>query len=132
MLGGGRSGPRPSPSLSQPKAWLDKSSGDFWLSGEIHNGGRGLCDSPAVEVAVIDELGSVDGRFEVAATPTEIGRGEEAQFSGKYFAPVGNKVSWQAIPRCNGTAGVTYGAGKRGSLHITHSRTVRSKRLRTQ
>lgn len=126
------SGPRPSPSLGSPKAWLDHSSGDFWFSGTIRNGGKGLCDAPAVEVAVIDELGSVDGNFEVSASPSEIGRGEGAEFSGKYFAPVGNKMSWEAIPRCYSTVGAIYGARKRGTLRITHSRTVRSKKLRTQ
>lgn|GEM_PF-3860255 len=121
----------PSPSLRQSKAWIDHPNGDFWISGTMHNGGRGLCDAPAVEVAVIDELGSVNGRFEVAATPPGIGKGEDAQFSGKSFAPVGDKLSWEATPRCGSTIGAIYGARKRGSLHITHSRRVPSKRLKT-
>jgi len=124
-------GPRPSPSLSSPKAWVDNGSGDFWFSGVVRNGGKGLCDAPAVEVAVIDELGSVDGNFELPASPGEIGRGEGAEFSGKYFAPVGNKLSWVAVPRCYSTVGAVYGARKRGTLRITHSRTVRAKKLRT-
>ena len=97
----------------------------------MRNGGGGPCDAPTVEVAVIDELGSVNGRFEVAATPSGIGKGEDAQFSGKSFAPVGDKLSWEATPRCGSAIGAIYGARKRGSLRITHSRVVPPKKLKT-
>ena len=121
----------PSPTLRQPKAWIDNPRGDFWISGTMRNSGRGLCNAPTVEIAVIDELGSVDGRFEIAATSAEIGKGEEAQFSGKHFAPVGEKLSWEATPRCGSAIGAIYGARKRGSLRITHSRVIRPKKLKT-
>ncbi len=121
----------PSPTLRQPKAWIDHPGGDFSIAGILRNGGRGLCDSPVVEVTVINEMGGIDGRFEVAAAPTEIGKGEQAQFSGKYFAPVGDKLSWEATPRCGSTIGAIYGARKRGSLRITHNRIVPSKKLKT-
>ena len=96
----------------------------------MRNGGRGLCDLPTVEVAVIDELGRVDGRFELVAAPNGINKGEDAQFSGKYFAPIGDKLSWEATPRCGSSIGAIYGARKRGSLKITHSRVIRSKKLK--
>ena len=110
----GRTGQRvqrptlPSPSLQQPKAWIDHPRGDFWISGTMRNGGRGLCATPVVEVAVVDELGRVDGRFELPAAPSEIGKGEDAQFSGSHSAPVGDKLSWEATPRCGSLR--TYGA----------------------
>ena len=126
-----KSAPRPSPSLKNAKAWLDH-RGDFWLSGVIHNGGKGLCETPGAEIAVIDELGSVDGRFEVTAKPNDLGRGEDAEFSGKYFAAIGDKLSWEATPRCQGMSGIIYGARKRGTLKIPHSRTIRTKRLRAK
>ena len=121
----------PSPSLQRPKAWIDHPNGDFWISGTLRNGGGGLCDAPAVEITVIDELGSVDRRFEVAVTSSGLSKGEDAQFSGKSFAPVGGKMSWEATPRCSSTIGAIYGARKRGSLRITHSRIVPSKKLKT-
>jgi len=121
----------PAPSLRQPKAWVEYPSGNFWISGTMRNGGRGLCDSPAVEVAVMDALGRVDGRFELSAAPNGINKGEDAQFSGSYSVPVGDKLSWEATPRCSSTIGAIYGARKRGSLRIPHSRVIRSKKLKT-
>lgn len=121
----------PSPSLRQPKAWVEYPSGNFWISGTMRNGGRGLCNAPAVEIAVIDELGRVDGRFELAATPNDINKGEDAQFSGSRSVPIGDKLSWEATPRCGSDIGAIYGARKRGSLRIPHSRIVPSKRLKT-
>ena len=120
----------PSPSLRQPKVWVEYPSGNFWISGTMRNGGRGLCDSPAVEVAVMDELGRVDSRFELAATPNGINKGEDAQFSGNHSVPIGDKLSWEATPRCGSTMGAIYGARKRGSLRIPHSRVIRSKKLK--
>lgn len=113
------------------KSWIDR-RGDFWLSGIIRNGGKGTCETPGAEIAVIDELGSIDGQFELMAKPGDLARGEEAEFSGKYFAPIGDKLSWEATPRCSGTTGVFHGARKRGTLKIPHSRTVRTKRTRTK
>jgi hypothetical protein len=97
----------------------------------MRNGGRGLCDAPTVEVAVIDELGRVSGRIELAAAPNGINKGEDAQFSGSSSAPLGNKLSWEATPRCGSTVGAIYGARKRGSVRIPHSRIVPSKKLKT-
>ena len=120
----------PSPSLKQPKAWVEYPSGNFWISGTMRNGGRGLCDAPTVEVAVINELGKVDGRFELSAAPNDIGKGEDAQFSGSHSVPIGDKLSWEATPRCSSAIGAIYGARKRGSLRIPHSRVVPSKKLK--
>jgi hypothetical protein len=121
----------PSPSLKQPKAWVEYPSGNFWISGTMRNGGRGLCDAPTVEVAVIDELGRANDRFELSAVPNGINKGEDAQFSGSRSAPLGDKLSWEATPRCGSTIGAIYGARKRGSLRIPHSRVVPSKKLKT-
>jgi len=121
----------PSPSLSQPKAWIEYPSGNFWISGTLRNGGRGLCNAPAVEIAVMNELGKVDGRFELSAAPGDIGKGEDAQFSGNHSVPIGDKLSWEATPRCGSAIGAIYGARKRGSLRIPHSRVIRSKKLKT-
>lgn len=118
---------RPSPSMKGTKAWIDR-RGDFWLSGVIHNGGKGICEAPGAEVAVIDELGSIDGQFEISAAPNNLGRGEDAEFSGKHFTPIGDKLSWEATPRCSGTTGVIYGARKRGKLTISRHRTLRMRR----
>lgn len=124
--------PRPSPSLKGAKAWIDRPRGDFWFSGIIRNGGKGLCETPGVEITIIDELGSIDGQFELTAKLADLGRGGEAEFSGKYFSPIGDKLSWEATPRCSGLTGVFHGARKRGTLKIPHSRTVRTKRPRTR
>ncbi len=121
----------PSPSLKQPKVWVEYPSGNFWISGTMRNGGRGPCDAPTVEVAVIDELGKVDGRFELSAAPNDIGKGEDAQFSGSHSVPIGDKLSWEATPRCSSAIGAIYGARKRGSLRIPHSRVVPSKKRKT-
>jgi Domain of unknown function (DUF4124) len=126
-----KSAPRPSPSMKGAKAWIDQ-RGDFWFSGIIRNGGKGTCETPGAEIAIIDELGSIDGQFELTAKPGDLARGEEAEFSGKYFSPIGDKLSWEATPRCSGITGVFHGARKRGTLKIPHSRTVRTKRLRTK
>jgi hypothetical protein len=82
-------------------------------------------------VAVIDELGKISGRFELAANPNGINKGEDAQFSGSRSAPLGNTLSWEATPRCGSAIGAIYGARKRGSVRIPHSRIVPSKKLRT-
>ena len=120
----------PSPSLKPPKAWIEYPSGKFWISGSLRNGGRGLCDTPTVEVAVIDELGRVNERLELTATPNGIDKGEDAQFSGSSSTPLGTTLSWEATPRCSSTVGAIYGARKRGSLRIPHSRVVPSKKLK--
>jgi hypothetical protein len=116
--------PRPSPSLGRPKAWLDR-NGRLRLSGTIRNGGKGLCESPAVEVVVFDESGSPDGDFATAAFPNVIARGEEAQFEGEYLTPVGNSLSWDALPRCDSAVGVVYGARKRGTVSLKRHRRLR-------
>ncbi|MGE0822827.1 MAG: DUF4124 domain-containing protein [Candidatus Binatia bacterium] len=124
--------PLPSPTLRQPKAWIDKTRGDFWIQGAVHNGGKGTCDSPAIEVTVIDEMGSVDGTFEVLAASKELSKGEDVQFMGKHFAPVGDKLTWEATPRCDSEMGALYGPRKRGSLKITHHRKLRLKTYKTK
>lgn len=118
-----------SPHLSRTKAWITR-TGRLQLSGVIRNNGKGLCDAPAVEVVVFDDNGNVDGSFQTAASSTAIARGEEARFDDEYFTPVGASLSWEAAPRCGAAEGVVYGAPKRGELKITHSRTVRLKKLR--
>lgn len=118
--------PLPSPSLARPKAWLDRMTG-FWLSGAIKNSGKGLCEFPAVEVTVFDELGSVDGNFEIPAAPDAIARGDTAAFEGKYFTPVGDSMSWEAVPRCGPTDNVTYGARKRGTLSLNRNMKLRTR-----
>ena len=128
----GKPAPRPSPSMKGAKAWIDRRRGDFWFSGIIRNGGKGICETPGAEITIIDELGSIDGQFELTAKPGDLGRGGEAEFSGKYFAPIGDKLSWEATPRCSGLTGVFHGAQKRGKLKILHSRTVRTKRTQTK
>jgi Domain of unknown function (DUF4124) len=128
----GKPAPRPSPSIKGAKAWIDRPRGDFWFSGIIRNGGKGICETPGAEITIIDELGSIDGQFELTAKPGDLGRGGEAEFAGKYFSPIGDKLSWEATPRCSGLTGVFHGAQKRGTLKIPHSRTVRTKRTRTK
>lgn len=123
--------PRPSPSLGRPKAWLDR-NGRLRLSGTIRNSGKGMCESPAIEVTVFDENGSVDGDFATAASPSEIARGEEARFEGEYLTPVGDSLSWDALPRCDSAAGVAYGARKRGTLSLKQHRTLRLKTFKTK
>ena len=129
--GGGGRQPRPSPTLGRPKAWLGR-NGRLRLSGTIRNGGKGICESPAIEVVVFDESGSIDGNFETTAFPHEIGRGEEAQFEGEYLTPVGDFLSWDAIPRCDSSEGAIYGAHKRGTVSLNRRRTLRLKKFRTQ
>ena len=123
--------PRPSPSLGRPKAWLDR-NGRLRLSGAVRNSGKGMCESPAIEVTVFDENGSVDGNFATAAAPSEIGRGEEARFEGEYLTPVGDSLSWDALPRCDSAAGLVYGARKRGTVSLKQHRTLRLKKFKTQ
>jgi len=123
--------PRPSPSLGRPKAWLDH-NGRLRLSGAVRNSGKGMCAAPAVEVTVFDENGSIDGNFATAAFPGEIARGEEAQFAGEYLTPVGDSLSWDALPRCDSAGGVVYGARKRGTVSLKHHRTLRLKKFKTQ
>jgi hypothetical protein len=128
----GLSAARPSPSLKGAKAWIDWPRKDFWFSGTIRNGGKGICETPGAEITIIDELGSVDGKFELTAKPGDLGRGEEAELSGKYFSPIGDKLSWEATPHCSGLTGVFHGAPKRGKLKIPRSRTVGPKGSRTK
>jgi len=123
--------PSPSPSLGKPKAWLDR-NGRLRLSGTIRNSGKGRCESPSVEVVVFDDNGSVDGNFETAAFPNELGRGDEAQFEGEYLTPVGDSLSWDAIPRCDSSEGVVYGAHKRGTVSLYKHRKLRVKKFKTK
>jgi hypothetical protein len=120
-----------SPRLNRPKAWIEN-NGRLRLSGVIHNAGRGQCDAPSVEVVIFDDNGSEDGHFVTAAALDTIAYGAEARFEGEYFTPVGDALSWQAAPRCGAAEGTVYGASKQGTLTITHSRTVRLKRLRSR
>lgn len=122
-----KSASRPAPSLKGAKAWIDWPRKDFWFSGVIRNGGKGICETPGAEITIIDELGSVDGQFELTAKPGDLARGAEAEFSGKYFSPIGDKLSWEATPRCSGLTGVFHGAQKRGTLKIPRSRTIGPK-----
>ncbi len=123
--------PRPSPSLGHPKAWLDR-NGRLRLSGAVRNSGKGMCEAPAVEVTVFDENDSIDGNFATAASPSEIGRGEEARFEGEYLTPVGDSLSWDALPRCDSAAGLVYGARKRGTVSLKQHRTLRLKTFKTK
>jgi hypothetical protein len=123
--------PNASPSLTKPKAWIER-NGRLRLSGKIRNGGQGLCDAPTIEIVIFDDNGSEDGRFETLATVSPLAHGDETSFEGEYFTPVGDSLSWDAVPRCGAGDGVVYGAHKRGSLKISHSRTIRLKRLRTR
>jgi hypothetical protein len=91
-----------------------------------------MCESPAVEVTVLDESGSVDGNFATAAFPDAIARGEEEQFEGEYLTPVGDFLSWDALPRCDSSDGVVYGAHKRGTVSLKRHRTLRLKQFKTQ
>ena len=81
---------------------------------------------------LFDENGSVDGSFEAAAFPSGIARGEEAQFEGKYFTPVGDSLSWDAIPRCGNSDEAVYGARKRGTLSLKRRRILRLKKFKTR
>lgn len=123
--------PNASPSLTRPKAWIDR-NGRLRLSGVMRNSGRGLCEAAAVEVVVFDDNGNQDGSFETMASSLTLAHGEEARIEGEYFTPVGQFLSWDAVPRCGAAEATVYGAHKRGELKISHSRTVRSKRLRTK
>ncbi len=107
----------PFPGLIQPTVQLDRNR-RLHLSGAIYNAGPGMCESPSVEVVIFDELGSADGEFETAAFPNEIAGREEAYFEGEYLTPVGDFLSWDAIPRCDSSAGVVYGAHKRGTVSL--------------
>lgn len=123
--------PNPSPSLARAKASLGV-NGRLRLSGVVRNGGKGLCEAPAVEVVLFDDNGSVDGNFETAAFPDGIARGQEARFEGEYFTPVGDTVSWDAVPRCDGANGVVYGGHKSGTLKLKQSRTLRFRTLKSR
>jgi hypothetical protein len=124
-------GPRPSPSLSKPKAQLDR-NGRLQISGTVRNGGKGVCESPTVEVVIFDGNGSVDGNFETAAFPNGLAWGQEAQFEGEYLTPVGDALSWDAVPRCESEEGAIYGAHKQGTVSLKRSRTVRMKKFKTR
>jgi hypothetical protein len=91
-----------------------------------------MCELPAVEVEVFDDNGNIDGNFETAAVPSEIARGEEARFEGEYFTPVGESLSWNAVPRCGSTEGVVYGAHKTGALKLKQSRTLRLPKFKAR
>lgn len=122
--------PSASPSLTRPKAWLDR-NGRLRLSGTLRNGGKGICQSPAVEVVVFDGNGSVDGSFTTAALPDGLARGGEARFAGEYFTPVGESLSWSATPRCGASEGIVYGTPKRGTLRLHKSRTLRLRKFKS-
>lgn len=121
----------PSPRLVGARAVLG-ANGRLRLSGAIRNGGKGLCEAPTVEVVLFDDNGSIDGRFEAGAFPAVIGHGQEARFAGEFFPPVGERVSWDAVPRCEGAEGVVYGRHKSGSLALRQSRTLRMRTLKTK
>jgi hypothetical protein len=123
--------PNASPSLTRPKAWIDR-NGRLRLSGVMRNSGRGLCEAAAIEIVVFDDNGNQDGSFETMVSPPVLAHGEEARVEGEYFTPVGESLSWDAAPRCGEAEATVYGAHKRGELKISHSRTVRSKKLRTK
>jgi hypothetical protein len=123
--------PNASPSLTRPKAWIDR-DGRLRLSGVMRNSGRGLCEVAAVEVVVFDDNGSKDGGFETAISPSTLEHGDEARFEGEYFTPVGASLSWEATPRCGAAELTIYGAAKRGKLKISHSQTIKLKRRRTR
>lgn len=123
--------PNASPHLKHPKAWIEK-NGRLRLSGAIRNKGKGLCDAPSIEVVIFDDNGSEDGNFVTEASANSLVYGGEARFEGEYFTPVGDALSWQAVPRCGAAEGTVYGASEQGTLKITHSRTIRSKRLRSR
>ncbi len=107
----------PFPGLVRSDAQMDRNR-RLHLSGTIYNADPGMCESPGVEVVIFDELGSADGEFETAAFPNEIAGREEAHFEGEYLTPVGDFLSWDAIPRCDSAAGVVYGAHKRGTVSL--------------
>jgi len=117
------------PSLDRPQASIAR-NGRLRLSGVIRTSGKSPCQAPAVEVTIVDELGSTDGNFATLAHADVIMRGEEARFEDEYFTPVGGSFSWDAVPRCSTADGAVYGAHKRGTLKTGQSRIVRSKRLR--
>jgi hypothetical protein len=119
------------PRLHRPKAWIEN-NGRLRLSGVIRNSGKGQCDDPSVEVTIFDDNGSEDGRFVTAAALNTIAHGAEARFEGEYFTPVGAALSWQAVPRCGAADAAVYGASTQGTLKLTHSRTIRLKRLRSR
>ena len=117
------------PSLDRPQASI-AGDGRLRLSGVIRTSGKSPCHTPAIEVTIIDELGSIDGNFATLARPDVIVRGEEAWVEGEYFIPVGGFFSWDAVPRCSTADGAVYGAHKRGTLKTGQSRIIRTKKLR--
>ena len=123
--------PDASPSLNRPKAWIDR-GGRLHLSGAMRNKGRGVCAIATVEVTVFDDNGDKDGSFETAISPGTLESGDQARFEGEYLTPVGDSLSWEAVPRCGMGELTIYGASKRGELKISHSQTVRVRRRRTR
>ena len=121
--------PRALPSLDRPQASIAR-NGRLRLSGVIRTSGKSPCQAPAIEVTIVDELGSADGNFATLAHPDVIMRGEEARFEDEYFTPVGGSFSWDAVPRCSTADGPVYGAHKRGTLKTEQSRIIRAKKLR--
>jgi hypothetical protein len=121
--------PRAHPSLSRVHAQLAP-NGHLRLFGVIRAKGKSVCQQPAVEVTIFDELGNTDGNFATAARPEAIMGSEEAYFEGDYLTPVGGSFAWDAAPRCSTVDGAVYGAHKRGSLKTTYGRIVRSKKFR--
>ncbi len=117
------------PSLSRTRAGLVP-NGHLHLSGVIHMRGTSPCQEPAVEVAIFDELGNLDGNFATAARSDLIMAGEEASFEGDYITPVGGSFTWEAAPRCSTSDGPIYGAHQRGSLKTTSGRIIHAKKLR--
>lgn len=109
--------PPPSPSLIRTETGIDRDK-RLHLFGIIYNTGIGICGSPSVEVTIIDEAGDIDGNFETVALLSEIRQGEEAEFAGKYFTPVGDSLSWIATPRCDSSGGMVYGPRKRGIVSL--------------
>lgn len=124
--------PQPRPILSWPQGWLEGSR-QFWLTGGVYNLGQGVCEVPAVEVTVYDDTGGVVGSFETAAEADALQWEEEARFEGQGVTPIGESLSWEALPRCNNADGEVYGPRQRGSLNLAGgSRVWWGQRFRTQ
>jgi hypothetical protein len=100
---------------------------DLQLTATMRNSGKAVCWFPTLEVEIFDEHGDRDGNFETALG-RELAPGDETRVEGKYLTPIGDRLSWRATPRCGERPNVLYGSDKRGTLKITHHRTLRMRR----